>query len=458
MGEMLLMLKSPEEFDVFEKKYMPSLKLFLRKWLGYNFQTLNYNFPATKLPVINQHRKKETITENPLTKHIMQTIKEKYHPRYTRDSYDGNQKEILKNLLTTQENNLFIWSNDNLGKSHLIQAVLKKIAEEWSEKKIVYTTGSKLYKEIQNRFSEDRKELVQSKKDKIHQFVHAFSGVDILVIDDVDTISAWSKSTHDVINQLYTFQWVQIVMLSKFPPAQIQRHTKYALQEGWSDIVPISLAEKFSPLLMEMPLVDTPVRKKIARDIWEKNALPNIFFTPELVSWIINFMSEQVSPRMYQQLVKSIMINTSWDKVEISQKMYEIIENMTGEIIIPQKDEIVDVIIEEFNLDDIKKYFDVARMTGWMYPDIQKKNIYTDKYVLSDSIEWVVLRLCIYFIKKYYPKESLETIGEKFNRSNASILYKEAKDRLKDEKKLEIFLDNQIKTFLKKKYWLHHNI
>jgi len=56
-----------------------------------------------------------------------------------------------------------------------------------------------------------------------------------------------------------------------------------------------------------------------------------------------------------------------------------------------------------------------------------------------------VLRACIYFIKKYYPKESLESIGEKFNRTNASSLYNEAKEWLKQERKLEEFLDNQIK-------------
>lgn len=457
-GEMLLWLKSPQEFYVFDEKYMPSLRLFLRKWLEYNFKLLNYTFPTIGTPMVKPAIPKEKPKDTPQTKLVMSAIKEKLHPRYTRDTYDGIQKEKVKNLVTTEEGNIFIWSNDNLGKSHLIQAVLKKLEEEWSEKKIIYTTGNKLYKEIQNRFADDRKELTRAKKERIPQFIAAFAGVDTLIIDDVDAISSWSKSTHDVINQLHTFQGVQIVMLSKFSPAQIQRHTKYVLQEGGWDIIPVSLAEKFSPLLIEMPPVDKIIRKKIAQDIWDKNALPNLFFTPELVSWIINFMSEHISPRIYQQLIKSIMINTEWNEKDISQKMYDIIENMTGEIILPQKDEIVDVIVEEFNLDDIKKYFNISQMTGWMYVDLQKKNLYTEKRVVSDSIEWVALRLCIYFIKKYYPKESLETIGEKFNRSNASSLYKEAKDRLKDEKQLENFLDGQIKNFLKKKYWLQHNI
>jgi len=360
--------------------------------------------------------------------------------------------------LDKEKDNIFVWGNDNLGKSHLIQAVIKKLEKEWSEKKILYTTGNKLYREIQNRFATDRQELTRAKKDKISQFVASFAGVDTLVIDDVDAISSWSKSTHDVINQLHTFQGVQIVMLSKFSPAQIQRHTKYVLKEGGWDSIPTSLSEKFSPLLIEIPPVDTSVRKKIAKDIWEKNVLPNLFFTPELVSWIIDFMSEHISPRIYQQLIKSIIINAEWCEKDISQKIYEIIENMTGEILLPQKDEIVDVIIEEFNLDDIKQFFDISKMTSWKCSDLKKNTLYTEKRVISDSIEWVALRLCIYFIKKYYPKESLESIGEKFNRSNASFLYNEAKDWLKNEKQLESFLDGQIKKLLKKKYWLQHDI
>jgi hypothetical protein len=62
--------------------------------------------------------------------------------------------------------------------------------------------------------------------------------------------------------------------------------------------------------------------------------------------------------------------------------------------------------------------------------------------------------VCIYFIKKYYPSESLDAIGEKFNRTNASSLYNEAKDWFVAGKgrRLEAVLDNQIKASLKKKY------
>ncbi|MEI6773506.1 MAG: hypothetical protein WCL18_01395 [bacterium] len=50
------------------------------------------------------------------------------------------------------------------------------------------------------------------------------------------------------------------------------------------------------------------------------------------------------------------MLNTQGDETSVSQKIYEVIETYTGKTIIPTYNEIVDVIIEEFNLDDINAY------------------------------------------------------------------------------------------------------
>ncbi|MEI7919523.1 MAG: hypothetical protein WCH65_04970 [bacterium] len=161
-------------------------------------------------------------------------------------------------------------------------------------------------------------------------------------------------------------------------------------------------------------------------------------------------MADYISPKIYPQIITSIKMMES-DKKNISQKIYDLIEKITGKIILPKKNEIIDILIEEFNLDTIQQYVNVLKINKGITPNIQKADLSKD-YILSDSLDGTLLRLCIYFIKKYYPKESLETIGEQFNRSNTSPLYHEAKDWLKNEKQLESFLDGQIKKNLKKKY------
>jgi hypothetical protein len=74
-------------------------------------------------------------------------------------------------------------------------------------------------------------------------------------------------------------------------------------------------------------------------------------------------MAEHITPKVYPQLIDSILMNTQASDVNISQKVYDMIENITGKTILPSKDEIVNVIIEEFNLDDIDQYINRKLLT-----------------------------------------------------------------------------------------------
>ena len=456
--ELFLQTNNEKNYTTFESSYLTSLSLYFKR-ISYRCKKLSYHIWTTTTTAKKTDNRQKNDRENAMhINAVVNSIQEKLDPRYTRDNYQGNQKEQIKSMIENRKN-IFVWGNDNLGKSHLVQAAIKKLEEEWYTRKIVYTNGNRMLNEIQKRAAEDRKDKKnQVKTDRMKEFFAAFDGIDVLVIDDVDALG-WTKVyTQDAINKIYTGRKTQIIVTSNIPPAQIQWHNRIGLKEWGSDYTPISLMEKFLPVLVEIQPVDALTRKKIAKDMRDKKSEPNLFMTPEISSWVVEFMAEHVSPKIYQQVIESIMINIQWDETDISKKIYEIIENITGKTIIPEKDKIVDVIIEEFNLDDIKKYINKESLSWWIVGNIDRQRIYNDKRVRADSIEWAVLRACIYFIKKYYPKESLESIGEKFNRTNASSLYNEAKEWLKQERKLEEFLDNQIKWALKKKYWLQHNI
>lgn len=455
--KLLLQANSEKDFEDFESLYLLYLQRYFKK-IWYKLKTLDYNVFVNNNSHTNKQQKNYTpkkINTSDVNTTIS-TIQERRNPNYTWDNYSGIQKEQLKHMLIAWKN-VFIGGKENLGKSHLIQAVLEKLQKEWYKKTIVYTTGNRILNEIQKRAAEDRKAKYNNiKSEKMNDFLYAFYSVDVLVIDDVDVLS-WTKSyTQQVINTIWIWKNTQIIMLSNLSPAQIQWHSRITLTEWWWDYIPVSLMEKISPVLLEVQPVDLSIKKEIIKSMWHKYSQPNLFITQEMVSWIFQFMAEHISPKIYQQIIESIMINIQSDNVNISQKIYEIIGNITGKTIVPEKDAIVDVIVEEFNLDDIKKYLDKSLLSWWISGNIDRQKIYNDKYVKADSIEWIVLRACIYFIKKYYPKESLDVIGAKFNRTNASNLYKEAKDWFVSEKKLEIFLDDQIKASLKKKYWLDY--
>ena len=483
--EMLLGINSDKDYDIFEDNYLASLKSFLRKWLEYKFTNLEYNYvpqfsnnssqsntSSPKKPAVERTSEMQKLANEK----IIDSVREPLNARYTWESFHGKQKEQLKELIEGWKN-IFVWGNDALGKSHLIQAVIKKLQTENYWKKIVYTTWHRLYSQIQSRAAENRIEQKgnMEKKDKVRDLYMAFDENNILIVDDVDVLW-WSKTySQDVLNKIFVGRRSQIVFVSSLPPAQIQWHNRISLPEWWADYIQASLVEKFSTIVVPVQSFDPIVKKQIARDIWQKKSQPNLFMDQSMVSWLIDFMTEHISPKVYPQLIDSILMDNQSADVNVSQKIYNMVENITGKTILPSKDEIVNIIVEEFNLDDIDKYINRKLLSWWTVWGIEKQKICNDKHMKSDSIEWVILRLCIYFIKKYYPKESFDAIWEKFNRTNAANLYKEAtiffdkkewtesfykeaKEWLLQDKPLEKFLDNQIKWFLKKKYWLQHTI
>ena len=345
-----------EHYKIFEANYLRPLKDYFKR-IGYVLKNLEYIVEPTgsvwhtgSIPKHPANREHKNNIPNP----VFNTIKCPEDPRYTRDNYHGDQKEKVKTLLAASKN-IFIGGNDNLGKSHLIQAVINKYKEEWSNKSIVYTTGDRLYNEIQNRFTDDRKDPNKETKNRISTLLAALHTIDILIIDDFDIFSWTKTSSQDIINKICAWGITQIVVLSDIPLAQIKRHTK--IMTGTTpDYVPVNLMEKISPVFVEMEPVNFSTRKKIAKDIRNKKSQPNLFMTQDIVSWVIEFMAEHISPKIYPQLIESIVFNTEGDETSASQKIYEIIKNMTGKKILPTHDTIVDIIIEEFNLDDIKKY------------------------------------------------------------------------------------------------------
>jgi len=74
---------------------MPSLNVFLRKWLGYKFKKLEYTF-LEEIPLLPTPIHKEKFKNSPETLAVFRSIKEAFNPRYLRDSYEGNQKEKVK--------------------------------------------------------------------------------------------------------------------------------------------------------------------------------------------------------------------------------------------------------------------------------------------------------------------------------------------------------------------------
>ena len=166
------------------------------------------------------------------------------NPRYTFENFVvGSFNELAHAAaLAVSENPgyvynpLFIYGTVGLGKTHLMQAVGNKIAENGQKKKIRYISSEKLVSGI----------ISAIRSNTMEQLKASFAPIDVLIIDDIQFISGKNKSQEEffhLFNSLYEKN-KQIIVSSDRPPnaiAELEERLKSRLSGGMS--IDISLPD-----------------------------------------------------------------------------------------------------------------------------------------------------------------------------------------------------------------------
>jgi chromosomal replication initiator protein len=143
------------------------------------------------------------------------------NPKYTFDNFVVGSFNELANAaaLAVSENPgniynpLFIYGGVGLGKTHLIQAIGNKIAEDSSKKKVKYISSEKF---VSNIVSAIRGGSIEALKNSL-------SSIDVLIIDDIQFLAGKNKTQEEffhTFNSLYEKN-KQIVLSSDRPPNAI---------------------------------------------------------------------------------------------------------------------------------------------------------------------------------------------------------------------------------------------
>ena len=109
-------------------------------------------------------------------------------------------------------NPYFIYGGSGLGKTHLIQAIGNEIHERYPEKKVLYVTIEQFYHEF-----------VEAMRRKIEGFAEKYRQVDVLIVDDFQSIVGKEKSQEEffhTFNELHNAN-KQIIVSSDRLPNQI---------------------------------------------------------------------------------------------------------------------------------------------------------------------------------------------------------------------------------------------
>jgi len=430
------------ELSYLARKFgQPLKKHWFRLVLKYNIppktqapDSEDNNFKRKKLPVRTLQNKEDT------SPYPYNPIEIKLSPDYFKwDDYHGELKDKLLKLFyksddADKSSNIYIWWSDEcLWKTHLVQAVIKKHKETNPNVRIIYTTGEMFLNEYQRRI-----QICRDKGDRasLNEFIFSFDRTDILVIDNFEALLGGKKiSTQSKLREIVLGNNIQLIMISNTPPAEIKWFKK-----KWEQAESVPLMNAFNPLLVEPKGLDKETRKAMIENILaeekRKNAqsfLSNIM-SVEIVEQLIEFMAEEVQYETYRKVIWSIMIHFShlkaWDKINTSE-LRDIVRKMTGKNILPSKNEIIDITLKEKdNLLDI-----IINALGENNPElVETLNQYKQEdpngiairsgaRISPESLNWLMLRLSIYFIKEIYPSDSFKTIWAQFSRAETSILY-----------------------------------
>jgi chromosomal replication initiator protein len=142
--------------------------------------------------------------------------------KYTFDSFIiGTNNQLahaaataVAHSLGTAYNPLFIYGTVGVGKTHLMQAVARKVLEKDPDKKILYASSE--------TFLNSMVDSIRTKKTA--EFRNQYRKLDLLMIDDIQFISQWEAAQNELFhtfNVLYE-AGKQIILASDRPPSEIQ--------------------------------------------------------------------------------------------------------------------------------------------------------------------------------------------------------------------------------------------
>jgi chromosomal replication initiator protein len=111
-------------------------------------------------------------------------------------------------------NPLFIYGKTGLGKTHLGQAVGRKILEDNPYRKVLYVSSE--------GFLNDMVKAIRSGKNV--EFRQKYRTLDLLIIDDIQFISKWQETQNEFFNTFNTLynEKKQIILISDRPPDEIK--------------------------------------------------------------------------------------------------------------------------------------------------------------------------------------------------------------------------------------------
>lgn len=305
-------------------------------------------------------------------------------------------------------NPLYFYSDIGLGKSHISHAIGNRVVKSKPKLRVRYTTARDFSQEY----------IYAIKNNTVDKFKHAYHGsrMDVFFIDDVHLFGNKEKTQMElacIMDDLIS-AGTQVILSGFRPPSSIPQVDK-------------GLKSRFSSgLVINIKRPDNETRGAIVRYKARKEGI-------DLRDDVVGFISDNITSniRELESAVLTIAAMSSLMKREISLNLAK---------------EILEGTLEK-----------QARVDIPFIQDFVAKNFGISKELLSSSSrkkEILYPRQVAIFLCKRYTKESLQTIGEAFDRKHSSIIHAlEVMDaqytgNLKTKKEIDFLVERLDSQFL----------
>jgi chromosomal replication initiator protein len=407
-GENELIISAPGDFckDWLEKHYTVFIKDVLKRTLGSDdnlkieFRTAEQKFSAPAHSTLNL--KKKTKKSEPFLKNNKLALT----PKYTFDNFvvgNGNRFAHAACLAVAQSpsksyNPLFVYGGVGLGKTHLMQAIGRHIAQQNGKTKILYISSEKFTNEMIDSIRDDRTVAFRDK----------YRSVDVLLIDDIQFLAGKERTQEEffhTFNTLYDSN-KQIVITSDSPPKDIPTlENRLISRFEWgliTDIQPPDLETRIAIL-----------RKKAQSE--------NLNVPAEVINFIADKIPSNI--RQLEGALTRLVAFSTFTKKELSVSLAQ------------------DILKDIIPLENKKISINQIQKTVSDYYNI-KVNFLLSKKRTKDV---VLARQVAIYLSRELTDLSLISIGEVFGRRDHTTIihsYNKIKNKIKKDKSFKNIIDN----------------
>ena len=348
------------------------------------------------------------------------------------------------------------------GKTHFTQAIANELG---SKIHVVYTTWDNFCHKYWNHV----RWLIEAKNNQANaqwkSFEEQFNTIDLLIIDDIEALWGKGKSSTQYLLQKIVRRHpeMRLIITSKIPFKDIPWMKKTPTEDGPSGSEVSSIFEEIRNLNLIMTTKpEEDISRKVAQTQWELflQRKGDMFLPKQLPAEILDLLSRRVNQSFYEQIFEAIRMECRDFSYSSYESIFDIIHNFVSKKIKPDPEEIIDVIIDSL--------LEEGSELGWLM-GLKTKGIdvslYDKKEIRqrlngavsfrkSNSLESIVLRLCVYFIRQYLNIPFADIWGCFNGKTTCNAIFKDTADRLTDPnaQRIREIIFSKIQDFLNRAY------